>query len=117
MRAAIDQFSFLIASYDIDEVFKIPYQRTTKARLLLNDGCRLNAQESSFLDTGRWKYSYQWMNPDNSLIIRWDNADHHPEIATHPNHKHVGSDVNVQPSEPMTLEMVLTFIAAQITSD
>jgi hypothetical protein len=39
----------------------------------------------------------------------------HPvPVATSPHHQHVGSEENVQPSEPMTLEKVLTIIAARI---
>lgn len=36
-------------------------------------------------------YSYYWLKSDNSIIIGWDNAPHHPEIETFPHHKHIGS--------------------------
>ncbi|MCK4662425.1 MAG: hypothetical protein KAT68_06150 [Bacteroidales bacterium] len=29
------------------------------------------------------------MNKDKNLIFRYDNAPHHPEIATFPHHKHI----------------------------
>jgi hypothetical protein len=29
------------------------------------------------------------MDSDNQLIFRYDNAPHHPEISTFPNHKHL----------------------------
>jgi len=37
----------------------------------------------------RDKYRYHFMNSDDQLIFRYDNAPHHPEIATFPHHKHV----------------------------
>jgi hypothetical protein len=37
-------------------------------------------------------------------------------LQTSPYHQHVGSEDNVQPSEPMTLTDVLTIIAQRITS-
>lgn len=37
----------------------------------------------------REKYRYHFMDSDNQLIFRYDNAPHHPEISTFPNHKHL----------------------------
>ena len=39
------------------------------------------------------RYSYHYQSADNSLIFRYDNAPHHPELATHPHHKHSGENV------------------------
>jgi len=38
------------------------------------------------------KYSYTLLI-DDKPILRYDNAPHHPEIATFPHHKHVGGRV------------------------
>lgn len=63
-----------------------------------------------------YQYSYHWMQADNTLLIRWDNAPHHPEVETHPYHQHVGSRQNVQPSEAMNLQKVLAWIAKTIVA-
>lgn len=34
------------------------------------------------------KYSYVLLH-DDEVILRYDNAPHHPEVPTYPNHKHV----------------------------
>ncbi|NBB21213.1 hypothetical protein GVN20_17745 [Runella sp. CRIBMP] len=47
--------------------------------------------------------------------IRWNNTAHHPYIDTFPFHCHAGSETNVLPSEPMTIEKVLTYIASQLS--
>lgn len=39
------------------------------------------------------KYRYHFMNSDDQLIFRYDNAPHHPEIATFPHHKHLPADL------------------------
>ncbi len=53
-------------------------------------------------------YSFHWQNSDNNLVKRWDNAPHHPEIQTYPNHVHIGREDNVSPSLPITgLEVIL----------
>jgi len=37
----------------------------------------------------REKYRYHLMDTQNQLIFRYDNAPHHPAIATFPHHKHL----------------------------
>jgi len=59
-------------------------------------------------------YSYHWQSPDDSLIIRWDNAAHYPMITTYPHHTHVASESNVQASYEQNLFEVLTFIRSSI---
>jgi hypothetical protein len=62
------------------------------------------------------KYAYQWQTPDRELIVRWDNAEHWPDVATFPHHKHVSSngEVRVLPSRGAELAWVLEEIAATI---
>ena len=114
MNLTTSRFNTIIHQFD-DNLLVIPNrQQVLRTDIRFIDNTRLVAFEYTYFDTSRTKYSYQWMNPDNSLIMRWDNANHHPEITTHPDHKHVGSDVNVLPSEPMTFEKVLTAIATTL---
>lgn len=42
---------------------------------------------------GRDKYRYQFMDDNNRLLFRYDNAPHHREVETFPHHKHVPSGV------------------------
>ncbi len=58
------------------------------------------------------KYRFHWQNADDQLLKRWDNAAHHPEIATYPHHVHDGSEENVLPHESMNAEKVLSTISA-----
>lgn len=56
----------------------------------------------------RQTYSYHWQTSLGTLRRRWDNAPHHPEIFTFPDHQHNG-DLVVD-SKPMTLALVLAAI-------
>ena len=85
-------------------------------RLTLVDGSQLYIAENHVRLTGWIDYAYQWQTADHKLIHRWDNA-HPVDLPTSPHHQHVGSEENIQPSEPMTLEKVLTFIASRLTSN
>ena len=37
----------------------------------------------------REKYRYHFMDGNEQLIFRYDNAPHHPEVGTFPDHKHL----------------------------
>ena len=49
-----------------------------------------------------------WLDEENKLIIGWDNAPHHTELKTFPDHKHVGK--KAFPSPKVKLEHVLESI-------
>jgi hypothetical protein len=54
-------------------------------------------------------YVYQYMDPFNKLLFRYDNTGHHKrlDLVTYPHHKHEGRDDNVVASEPKNLEEIL----------
>ena len=56
------------------------------------------------------KYSFHWQQGDGTLIKRWDNAPHHPEIASFPHHVHEGREDNVKPSAPMNGTQIFKLI-------
>lgn len=35
------------------------------------------------------RYAYHYQDGDGMLVFRYDNVAHHPEVVTHPHHKHV----------------------------
>ncbi len=58
-----------------------------KCNATLHDGTKLYIRE--YLSSIEIAYAYHWQDIQGNLIVRWDNAPHHPEIKTHPHHKHV----------------------------
>ena len=114
MLSVINQFSDLIDSYTIlkDETTPNGVYRF-KAKLKLKNGSRLDVYERlSELDRN---YSYNWMRWNNTLIIRWDNAKHYPDIENYPHHKHISTDENIVSSEEMILNKVFKHILQIIT--
>lgn len=63
------------------------------------------------------KYSYHWMDSDNRLRSRWDNAPHYPDLSGFPHHVHIGDEATVRPHQAMTLEDVLAAIAETIAAE
>ena len=59
----------------------------------------------------RKKYRYHWQSPSGGTRYRWDNARHHPELATFPDHVHVGPGEEARESAPTDLWYVIDQIA------
>lgn len=63
------------------------------------------------------KYGYQWVDKNNQLICRWDNAPDWPDIETFPHHKHVKNETNVLPSENIEFSTILREINQEMDED
>ena len=61
------------------------------------------------------KYRFQYMDSENSLIFRYDNARHHKNIPTFPNHKHLHEGKVISSTPPKFSEILeeITAIIAQ----
>ncbi len=57
-----------------------------QGRIVFLDGTILEFTES--ITPERLKYRYHYMKGDGTLIFRYDNMPHHPELSTFPHHKH-----------------------------
>lgn len=62
-----------------------------KCRAECQDGSILQIEESFI--AGKNKYSYHWQDVQQRLLVRWDNAPHHPHLSTFPHHRHESSAV------------------------
>ena len=84
-----------------------------KATIFFLDSSRLRIKEYRFIDGSR-KYAFHWESVDGGLKVRWDNAEHWPDVSTFPHHKHLANADNVQPSIETGLEDILKYIAVCI---
>jgi hypothetical protein len=76
--------------------------------LILSGGFELHVAEYVVFrpKLHRLKYRYHLQTPEGTLVIRWDNAAHHPEVSTHPYHSHT-MDGQVKPAGAMDILMAL----------
>jgi hypothetical protein len=58
------------------------------------------------------KYAYYRLSPTGEVIQGWDNAPHHPEIASYPHHLH--QENAVLPSRVRSLADVLALLEAEL---
>ncbi|NKQ36785.1 MAG: hypothetical protein HF973_14375 [Chloroflexi bacterium] len=78
--------------------------------IFFENGHQLDFIEVKHVDfADKIKYRYQYMDEEQSLIFRYDNAPHHKHIATFPHHKHTPIGI-IACAEP-TLRDVLFKIA------
>ena len=79
-----------------------------EGRLCFHDGSLLEFDET-VIERGvvlvKTDYAYHYQRADGTLIFRYDNSPHHPEIVTYPDHLHVGE--RIEAAEPPDLGDVL----------
>ncbi len=60
----------------------------------------------------RLKYRFHLQSSEDKMLARWDNAPHHPEVETHPDHLHVGEKIKA--GAPMNISQVLVDVLSFI---
>ncbi|MFQ5707718.1 MAG: DUF6516 family protein [bacterium] len=113
MFEILRNFENIISSFKI-----LLYERETdnsrlKLEVVFLDESKLIVRDYYFGGEQR-KYVFHWMDKKNNLRVRWDNAEHWPDIATFPHHKHLGDAREVKASTEVLLEDVLNYIATQL---
>ena len=58
------------------------------------------------------KYRLHYMNGAGQMLFRYDNSPHHPEIDSHPHHKH--TPAKISPSNMPSIKDILNEISAII---
>jgi len=102
----------LVKDLEVIEVVEEESVQFLRVRAEIIDGSLLYVRELFLPDHS--KYSYHWQTRTGEMLLRWDNAPHHPEIPTHPDHKHEGE--RVRPSGRVSVEEVLAELAAMLKS-
>ena len=111
IKSIINMFEEIITDYILEVNEATPYEGFIRGKLTLINGSTLQFLEYITINkkTGEitaLKYRYNYIDFENKLIFRYDNAPHHPEIPTHPHHKHLPNGT-VTPAEKPTLQKIL----------
>lgn len=89
-----------------------------KAEVTFRDGSKLHLFEFVLIEDGEPginKYRYHYQNEKENTIFRFDNAPHHKEVETFPNHKHEQEKIvsAARPEIKEVLDLVVEHINAQ----
>ncbi|MEA3346307.1 MAG: DUF6516 family protein [Chloroflexota bacterium] len=71
---------------------EVEYRGVMKATLVFKGGsCLLvRALLDDTAEIREYDYAYIYLGPDGERIFQYDDASHHPELSTHPHHRHRG---------------------------
>ena len=68
-----------------------------RVELRFYDGSQLSVVEEiervGHREIRRVAYKFHYQRADGTLVFRYDNAPHYPEVPTFPHHKHIGDSV------------------------
>ena len=96
--------------FELETEARVDYIGFIRGIVYFQDGTILHIRE--FVDVelsiDRGKYSYQYMDQDDRLIFRYDNAPHHQKlnISTFPHHKHKQQENNIVASDAPFLKEI-----------
>jgi len=113
IQEILRQFDEIVVETEFLNIREIRGLIHYKCKVQLIDGSNLRISEK-WHEQQLIQYSYYWLDDENNLIIGWDNAPHHPEISTHPHHKHIQHTNRISTSNENSLKLVLNFIKQQI---
>jgi hypothetical protein len=105
----------LVHRFEIRRERRTLYDGQLRARLTLSNGDLLEFSEyvrQAHDAIEVVTYSFHWADSEETLIRRWDNAPHFPDLAHAPHHIHQGSKGTVVPGSPITIDQVLDKISA-----
>jgi len=100
-------FKAAISSYTIYKKAYNERQGYIKGEILFKNSSRFSFIEVKNTELKqKLKYRYQYMDKNNELIFRYDNAYHHKEIKTFPDHKHIDGNI-LDSNEPELYEILM----------
>lgn len=110
----MDSFRFLNENKLVRKVEVLDYFTTDSSRyfkiiIYFIDGSALYARE--YNSEEERNYSFHWQK-DNELILRWDNAPHHKNLKSFPDHIHLPT--GMKESSAVSLSDVLDFIESEL---
>lgn len=86
-----------------------------RAKLRFLDGSLLQIREALVVKgrrVSKVRYAYHYQDVNDQVIFRYDNAAHHPEVVTYPDHKHTLS--GIEPASVPDLTDVLREIDGRL---
>ncbi|MBN2091333.1 hypothetical protein JW964_17105 [candidate division KSB1 bacterium] len=109
IRQLLDQTPYILSkSFEYEDRGGVAL--LLKGKIIFEDLSELHFREIVSFTTinlfDKIAYSYHFQDKIKTLIFRYDNAEHHPEIPSYPHHKHL-PDSNIENSKVISLAEVI----------
>ena len=112
--------SLIIKTFELETEKRTDSLGLIRGNVIFIDGSRLYIREFVEIEISidRGKYSYQYINQNDDLIFRYDNAPHHQKLnlSSFPHHKHDRQEDKITTSKAPFLEEIFQEIE-QIIND
>ena len=115
LKLVVEKFDYLIASCTINEKTYSSEKGYIEGQIFFTDDSCLDFAEVKDIGiVNKIKFSYHYMDKENQLIFRYDNAKHFPNLSSFPNHKHKPDEVieSVEPKLENILQEISDFVVA-----
>ncbi|MFQ6113507.1 MAG: toxin TumE [bacterium] len=101
-----------------EEEILTPNRANLHVRVRFSKGHLLELNEAVIIDSGKLEhlsYRYHFQDENNTLIFRYDNTPHFPDIETFPYHKHLPNQVTStkKPKIPDVLQEVKDYFSSK----
>lgn len=114
IHQTIIEYASIISKYEKIEKIYSQNKGHIRGKIKFHNGYILSFMELKDINKfAKNKYSYHFMNHEQELIFRYDNAEHYKNLSTFPHHKHLPQKV-VKSKEP-NLEDILLEICQYIS--
>jgi hypothetical protein len=116
VKRDLSEHTHLITSYSTLEKTYSSKKGFIQGEVIFEDESKLHfAEVKDTTEERKIKYRYHYMNQNDTMIFRYDNARHYPELATFPHHKHTIQNV-IEAKEP-NLDDVLIEITSIVVKN
>ena len=116
LKETIYLFDHIIVDCSTEEKTYSDEKGFISGEIVFADNSQLDfAEVKEMGQKSKIKYRYHYMNHSKTLIFRYDNAKHYPNLSTFPHHKHTPS--GVIESEAIDIENVLKEIEAIVVKN
>ena len=108
----------MVREYDVHFDKRSLSRGYLRGDVIFQDDSRLHFREFVSIERNivRMVYAYHFQRPDGTLVFRYDNTPHYPNLQNAPHHRHgqSGAVIGIQPPD---LEIVLNEIELLISID
>lgn len=113
VKDALKRYSHLISDVSTVEKTYSDNKGFISSDVIFSDDSQLDfAEVKDTEQDGKKKYRYHYMDENNNMVFRYDNAKHYPDLSTFPHHKHTPK--GVEESEEPSLDDVLSEIEPKV---
>lgn len=83
----------LLTDFKLIKEFVDPTKGFIRFKMQLKGESEVHVFEYVTWKLEKLDYSYHFQDKNKKMIVRWDNAPHHPELVNYPHHLHKGQNV------------------------